>query len=420
MASNTKQVIIGNSGAGLSALKAIREIDPRCPITVITEQGERAYSPVLTTYYIAGRVPKTKLYITDRAFYRDLGVKLIIRKRAVGVDAASQKVTLDDGSTIEYDNLLIATGASAKRPSIPGGDLPMVRTLRSLEDAEAIRKLARKGARDVVVLGAGLVSLQTADALYCDGMNLTFLVASHQVLSQNVDRSCAEIIAKRLEERKAAILFGTDAQGIEKHKGGMVVITTTGEKLPADIVIVGKGVDPNTQLAQGSSLSFNRGILVDGYMRTNVPNIYAAGDAAEAPSLLSEAREVVATWYNARHQGRIAGMNMAGRQEPFSGGLNRNITSVFGATVASVGDVRGAEPGLEEVVIHQPAEGVYRKLLLRDNILQGAVLMGYIKDAGAALSLIQKQVRIPLRGHLPEKYFMNLRGLYLTSVNPIR
>ncbi len=419
MTGKTRQVIIGNSGAGLSALKAIRQIDADCPITVITDQTERAYSPVLTTYYIAGKVPREKLFITDGAFYSDLGVDLVAGKRAEAVDTASQKVILEDGSKIDYDNLLIATGASAKKLTIPGGDLPQVRTLRTLEDAEAISDLAQKGVKDIVVLGAGLVSLQTADAVYAEGMNLTFLVGSNQVLSQNVDKSCAEIVKAQLESKKAVIHFGTDAEAIEENKGRAVVVSKTGEKYPADVVIVGKGVDPNVQPAQEGGIAVNRGILVDEYMRAGSPNVYAAGDVAEGPSFHTGQPEVMATWYNACNQGRIAGMNMAGKEEPFIGGLNRNITSVFDTTVASVGAVKGLEGGdAEEIVIDRAAEGIYRKLLLQDDVVQGAVLMGRINDAGMALNLIQKRVKISPRREMPDKSLMDLRQVYCAGVNP--
>jgi NAD(P)H-nitrite reductase large subunit len=374
----------------------------------------------LTTYYIAGKVPREKLYVTDKSFYRDRGVDLMTGKRAVGIDTEAQKVTIDDGSKVEYDNLLIATGASARKPSVPGAHLPLVRTLRTLDDAERIAELAGRGIKNVVILGAGLVSLQTAEAIYGEGMNLTFLVGSSQILSQNVDSECAEIIMRRLDARKIAINFGTDAEAIEENGSKAVVISRTGEKYDADMVIVGKGVEPNAQIARESGITVNRGVLVDEYMRTSASNVYAAGDVAEGPGLLSGERGIVATWYNACNQGRIAGMNMAGKREPFAGGLNRNITSIFGATVASVGAVKGLRNGEaeEEVVIDLPSEGIYRKLLLRNNEVQGAVLMGRTSDAGMAVSLVQKRVKLPPLNELPQKTFLNLRELYYTSINP--
>jgi NADPH-dependent 2,4-dienoyl-CoA reductase/sulfur reductase-like enzyme len=295
----------------------------------------------------------------------------------------------------------------------------MVHTLRTLEDAEAIRDRAGSGGvRDVVALGAGLVSLQTADAIHGEGMSITFLVGSGQVLSQNVDKECAGIIEKCLGDAKAVIHFGNDAQAIEQKKNKAVVISRSGERFPADMVIVGKGVEPNARLARDSGIAVNSGVLVDEYTRTNIPNVYAAGDVAEGPALLSGRPEVVATWYNACHQGRIAGMNMAGKNETFAGGLNRNITTLFGTTVASVGAVKGLkEGGAEEVIIDRPADGVYRKLLLRDDVIEGAVLMGRISDSGMAESLIQNRVKIPPRPEIPQRHFMNLRGIYYSSVN---
>lgn len=397
-----KQVIIGNSAAGLSAISAIRSIDSSCPITVISAENCMAYSPVLLTYYIAQKIGRDDLFITDDRFYREHNVKTIFGNRAVGIDPAQQMVYLEDDTKLEYDNLLIATGASARYPTEESSKIPGILTVRTIEDAERIIRRG-KDAQEIVVLGAGLISMQAANALALlkKGIKFTFVVGSRHILSQNIDDDCAAILQKRLESQGVSFLFGRSAESFKK-KNQVWIVTDKGEDLSADLVVVGKGVIPNVDWIKDIGIKVDRGVIVDEYMRTNIENIFAAGDAAEAVHLISGKRQVVATWPNACIQGRVSGLNMAGYPEKFDGGLNYNVTNIFGLTVATIGLCRATDGNFEEIKYADEAREIYRRFLLSDNRIAGAILLNTVTDAGIIRNLIENKTDItPWKDRLP-------------------
>ena len=397
-----RQVIIGNSAASLSAISAIRSSGSSCPITVVSAENCRAYSPVLITYYISQKIGRDDLFITDDRFYRERNVKTIFGNRAVGIDPSKQTVYLEDDTKLEYDNLLIATGASAKYPTADGANLPGILTLRTIEDAEKIIRFS-KGAQEIAILGAGQISLQVANALsiFKKGIKLTFMVGSSHLLFQNIDVDCAAIIQRRLESQGMSFLFGRNARGFKEKGNKTWIVTDKGEDLAADLVVVGKGVTPNVDLLKGTGVNVNEGVIVDEHMRTNIENIFAAGDVSEARHLISGKRQIIATWSNACIQGRIAGLNMAGYPEKFNGGLNENITSIFGLTLATIGLSKSAGGNFEELKYADDKREVYRKFLLADNRIIGAILLNKIGDAGIIRSLIVNRTDItPWKGRM--------------------
>lgn len=390
-----KQVIIGNSAAGLSAISAIRSIDGSCPITVISAENCMAYSPVLLTYYIAQKIGRDDLFIADDRFYREHNVKTIFGDRAVGIDPAQQTVYLEDDTKLEYDNLLIATGASAKYPTKESSKIPRILTVRTIEDAERIIRLS-KDAQEIVVLGAGLISMQVANALALakKGIKLTFVVGSRYILSQNIDDGCAAILQKRLESQGVSFLFGRNAESFKEKNNKVWIVTDRGEDLFADLVVVGKGVTPNIDWIKETGVKVGRGVIVDEYMLTNIENVFAAGDVAEAMHLISGKRQVIATWPNACIQGRVSGLNMAGYPEKFDGGLNSNVTNIFGLTLATVGLCRATDGNFEEIKYADEEREIYRRFLLSDNRIAGAVLLSRVADAGIIRNLIENKTDV--------------------------
>lgn len=413
-----KQVIIGNSAAGLSAISAIRHIDSSCPITVISAENCMAYSPVLLTYYIAQKIGRDNLFIADDRFYRERNVKTIFGKRAVGIDPAQQTVYLEDDTRLGYDNLLIATGASAKYPTEESSKIPGVLTIRTIEDAERIIRLG-KDAQEIVVLGAGLIGMQVANALALSkkGVKLTFVVESRRILSQNIDNGCAAILQKRLESQGISFLFGRNAESFKEKNNKVWVATDKGDNLVADLVVVGKGVTPNVDWIKEMGVKVGRGVIVDEYMRTNIENIFAAGDAAEVRHSISGARQVVATWPSACIQGRVSGLNMAGYPERFDGGLNYNVTNIFGLTVATIGLCKATDGNFEEIKYADEGRDIYRRFLLSDNRIVGAVLLSKITDAGIIRNLIENKTDItPWKDRLP-KSLLNVGPELFTMIS---
>ncbi len=389
-----RHLIIGNSAAALSAVKAIREVDSTSRITLVSAENHYAYSPVLLTYYVSQKIKRSALFLTDQRCYQQYGVELILGNPATGVDPQNQQVHLASDDILEYDNLLIATGSSPKRLGIKGEDLAGVFTLKTIDDADQLVKFAG-GMKDIVIIGGGLIGLQAANALYTAGRNIKIIIGSKQPLSQNVDPSCAENVCQGIRECGMSVIFETHAVSIGKAKDKLSVVLSSDKNLEADAVIVGKGVRPNIQLVQESEIAVNQGIMVDETMRTNVPNVFAAGDVAEGLNLITGQRQVIATWPNACSLGQTAGLNMAGGQDK-NYGLNSNICGFLGNTVASVGITKPENDDFEERVTRDPAKGLYRKLVWNNkDELVGAVLMGKTADIGVISNLIRNRVKIP-------------------------
>ncbi|MGD9280800.1 MAG: FAD-dependent oxidoreductase [Desulfobacterales bacterium] len=389
-----RHLIIGNSAAALNAVKAIRENDSTSKITLVSAEKHYAYSPVLLTYYVSQKIKRSALFLADQNFYRQYGVELILGNPAVRVSPRNRKVTLANKDILNYDNLLIATGSSPKPLGIPGEDLPGVFTLKTIDDADKLVKFGDQ-MKDVVIIGGGLIGLQAANALFSPGRNVKIIIGSKQPLSQNVDPSCAENVCQGIRECGMTVIFETQAVSIEKTKNKLSVALSSNQLLEADAVIIGKGVNPNIRLVEESEIEINQGILVDETMRTNVPNVFAAGDVAEGLNLITGQRQVIATWPNACSQGQTAGINMTGGMDR-NQGLNNNICGFLGSSVASVGITKPDNNDYEEVVSEDPAKGRYRKLVWnKKDELVGAVLMGKVADIGIISNLIRNRVRIP-------------------------
>ncbi|NIO04739.1 MAG: FAD-dependent oxidoreductase [Proteobacteria bacterium] len=396
MSSLKTHAIIGNSAAGLSAVKAIRKTGDPGRIVLISAENCNAYSPVLTTYYIGGEIHRSHLFLVDDSFYRDFDVHRVFGRRAVEIDPISRVVYLDQGSKAGYDNLLIATGASARSLDTVDADAsPYVSTLRTIEDADRIKE-ACENAKEIVVTGAGLVSLQFIKAIVGRGIKITVLVGSEQVLSQQMDPESAAIIQDKLEGKGVSILFGRSVERVIRRGDRAHVITNFGEGLSADLVVVGKGVQPNTQLVKGTEIKVNNGIIVDDRMRTNMEGIFAAGDVAEGRNAITGQMEVIATWLNACAQGEIAGLNMAGYPSERQGQFRENITTILGVALASIGVSRPEEGEFREIRYKDPKRGVFRKLSFEGSKVVGALLLGSIEDAGVIRHCIASGMDVSL------------------------
>jgi nitrite reductase (NADH) large subunit len=389
-----KHTIIGNSATGLSAIKAIRQSGDSRPIVLISAEKCNAYSPVLTTYYIGDQVKKSQLFFAGDRFYKKHRVQTIFGRRVEAVDPAGRQIHLDDRSRLDYDDLLIASGASARDLDHVDPDaLKYVSTLRTIADAEKI-KAASETAENVVAVGAGLVSLQTIRAILKKKPKVTLIVGSGQVLSQQMDRESAFIIQEKLAAQGVEILFGREASHVYRRGNQARVVTSYGETLPADLVIVGKGVQPNIELVKHTSIQTNYGILVDGRMRTNLENIYAAGDVAEGENEITGKMEVIATWFNACAQGQIAGLNMAGRPARRRGQFRENVTTLLGVVVASLGESNPAFGRYEELRHADFKHNELRKMYLDGSRVVGALLVGQAHDAGVIRHCIANRIDI--------------------------
>jgi NAD(P)H-nitrite reductase large subunit len=338
---------------------------------------------MLTPFFLQEKISFEDMFLCDAEFYRKSEVHLILGKEAVGVEPSSREVILEGGNSVPYDTLLIATGSSPILPDIEGIRLPHVIGLRTLDDAGKIKGESEK-AKDIVFLGGGLVSLHVLNALYRPDLRFTLVVASPHVLSLMVDEEGARVIEERLDAFGVRILKRCEAQRITRES----VVLNDGAELCADLVIVGKGVKPNIGFLKGTEIQVNTGIVVDAFMRTSVEDIYAAGDVTEAKDPISNQWQLNPTWPNAIEQGKAAGLNMIGGKSRLTRHIRMNVSSLFGLTFASFGYVPGEGERVDVVRRDGPN---YRKLIFRDHLFIGGILIGELDDAGILVNLVERR-----------------------------
>jgi len=388
-------VIIGNSGAAINAVKGIRQVNARCLITLLSLESHNAYSPVLTPYLIAGKITRNQMALVDEAFYHYHRVERRYKKRAISLSATDQKVFLEDGTALRYDKVLIATGAF---PNPLDCDLPRalpVFTLRTMEDAEKIQSRISNW-RKAIFAGAGLISIQIANALRKYLERMIFIVGSDQILSQNLDKRASSLIQRRIEAEGGTFLMNRKIIGVEESQEGVLVHTDRGEAITGNALVVGKGVRPNIpKFFPEGIVEVSRGIRVDGRMRTSAESIFAAGDVCEAKDLISGRHRVISNWPNACFQGLVAGQNMGGGEALFEGSLAMNVTSVFGLSFASIGEVRD-DPGEERETSFylDESRGIYKKWVFQDDRIIGAILLGDIGENAFIAEIIRRQLSI--------------------------
>ena len=388
---NVRQLIIGNSTAALSALEAIRRIDRDCSVTIISDKDPLAYSRVLLPYYISGRIKEEQLFIRREGDYVNLSAKRLMGRKVVEVKPEVNRISLEDGSEVEYDNLLIATGASASPLRIEGIDCNGICSLRTLEDSRQILTYLEK-ARDILLIGAGLVSFHLVNALFDKKRRFILVESTDQVLPQMLDPEGASIVESEMEKSGIEILKGQTVQEITQKAGlRKDILLSSGERIEADLVIVAVGITPNVAFLGNSGISIGRGILVSKSMRTNWDNIFAAGDVAEGDDFLTSEKVLRANWINAVEQGRIAGYNMTGMNREYPGSIGMNVTEVLGMAIASIGMISPYDSDCEFLTYRHPSGMIYRKLVLQRGKIVGAILLGKADDAGIISSLVRRK-----------------------------
>ena len=392
--SRKQHVVIGNSAAALNTIKSIRQFDRCGSIVLISGERCNAYSPVLLTYYLKGTISRESLFIVDESFYLANGVKRVLGNKVMAVDPSRQRILLADADEMKYDKLLIATGASPIFPGIPSEGLKYVMSLRTIDDAERILRCAKE-AKEVIVIGGGLVALQLLDALFRRDIKYTVLISSKHLLSQSIGADCARIVQTELESYGIRFVFDTNVKQIKREGQKTIVVTDSNEELTAHMVIAGKGVRPNTELVANTGINTNVGILVDRMMRTSVSNVFAAGDVSEGQNFLTGREEIFPNWASACRQGKIAGANMAGCGKEYAGGFKSFITTVFGLTIASIG-LSATSDGMDvtEYRFYDPRRKTCTEIRFADNKLVGATLLGKTASAGMLMNFIRNRKEI--------------------------
>jgi len=288
-----RYVIIGGSAAGISAVEAIRSVDCSSEIELFSYEHTPLYSRVLLSYYIAEMLSKEELHFRPLDFFMDNNVTAHLGQKVQTVSPETKSIRTEDGRDLPYDKLLIATGSSAKLLNIPGVDKKGVFAMRNLEHAQGIIRHLGK-TTPVCILGGGLIGMRVGYALSTRGYKVKLIIKSNRVLSQMLDEEASRIVQSRMQEHGIDTQTGRDANEIVGKESVEGIVLDNGERIDCQLVVIGKGVDPNVQIVSSSQIKVNDGIITDEYMRTNLPDIYAAGDVAETYDICWEKK-----WVNA-------------------------------------------------------------------------------------------------------------------------
>jgi len=400
-------VIIGNSAAGIAAVEAIRKRDKESKVIIISDEDYPAYCRCLISYYLAGEVKEDKILYRPENFYRENNLELLLNKKVERVDPKKNRVILEDKNQFNFDSLLIATGASPKFPTTPGIKKRGVFGFRTIKDAKDISGLLPV-AKTACVLGGGLIGLKAAYALKKRNLEVKVIIKSKQVLSQMLDFEAAQFVQRRLEENGMEIILGQDVTEVIGNGDIKAVKLDSGKAIGCSLIIVGKGVSANIDLVKDTEIKVNEGIIANNLLQTNISNIYTAGDVCESFDVTLGHLSVNALWPVAVEQGKIAGANMAQDNIHYEGSLGMNSIEFFGLPIISLGiyKVKEADSSVEEFKIRDDKNNLYKKIILKDNIIQGAILIGEIKNSGIFLRLMREKIDVStLKDRLLEENF---------------
>jgi nitrite reductase (NADH) large subunit len=375
-------VVIGN---GMAAARFVEELDLRArgryAIAVIGAEPALAYNRVLLSSVLAGETAADEIELKPAPWWRTRGVTLVYGKAAARIDLRSRAVMLEDGRFIPFSKLLLATGSRAVRLPLPGMDLPGVLTFRDLGDVAAMTRLAARG-QHAVVIGGGLLGLEAAYGLARHGARVTVLHLMDRLMERQLDPRAAALLKQAVEAKGIEVILNAETTALEGEAHVRSVLLKDGRRLDADLVIAALGVRANAELASGAGIEVGRGIVVDDGLETSASGVFEIGECAEhrgvGYGLVEPAYE----------QARVLAVRLTGGGALYSGSVLATNLKVSGVSVFSAGEFLGGG-GADEIVLSDPGIALYKKLVIRDGRLTGAVLFGDTSDALWYLELIR-------------------------------
>jgi nitrite reductase (NADH) large subunit len=394
----TTYLIIGNGVAGNAAAEHIRQHDPAGKIVIFSRESHPFYYVPALPEYLAGEKPADHLIIHHLGWYDQHRIDLHLNTSISKIDPNRKLVETDTGERFPFDKLLLATGGQAFVPPIKGAEAPGVFTLKTLADADRLKHRAAT-ANTAVLIGGGLLGLEAGNGLRKLGLAVIVVEFFPRLLPRQIDVPGAAILQRQMEDMGFTFHLGATTEEIVAGLDGLQVCLKTGEEIRGDLVLISAGVRPDLTLPRALGLDLDKGVKVDDTMKTSRDNIYAAGD------LIEHRGRVYGIWPAAMEQGKVAGAAMAGQDVTYQGTLPSNILKVVGIDLVAAGDI-DAEGKLEAIVHQDEAKKTYRKLVIRDNVLVGAILLGDIRGS-AEIQLAIKNQRIisALKGELAQELF---------------
>jgi nitrite reductase [NAD(P)H] large subunit len=377
-------VVVGN---GMAAARLVDELAKaalgRYAIAVIGDEPRLAYNRVLLSSVLAGETASHDIELRPASWWRDRGVTLKYGCVATEIDVGRREIKIANEESIGFSRLVLATGSTPLRLNVPGADLAGVHTFRDSRDVDLLLTLAAQRKR-VVVVGGGLLGLEAAYGLAKAGASVTLLHLMDRLMERQLDAPAAELLKSLVERKGIRILLNANTARLHGKTRVEGIELTDGRRIDADAVIFAAGIRPNTALAKAAGIPVGRGIVVDDCLQTGAPDIFALGECAEHRGICYGLVEP------AYEQARVLAQHFAGHAAAYNGSVVATNLKVSGVSVFSAGDFIGAE-GSEAIVLNDVRHGTYKKLVIADGRLIGAVLVGDVGDALWYLELIRSR-----------------------------
>lgn len=384
-------VIIGAGIAGVSAAEAVREYAPNAEITLLSKEKEVPYMRLNLTRLLAGEFPEKNLPLHSESWYEDHKIDLRSGAVAERINLTEKRVLLEDGEVLPFDRLIVATGSHPWIPPVPGTTLNQVYTVRSVKDVREILAAVKPGTK-VVCIGGGILGMETAGALAKQHANVTVLEAFDYLMPMQLNPEGSRVLAAHLNTLKIDVITNAIADCIIGDGAVTGVHLKRGQLVPAEVVVIAAGDRANSELLEQAGLTVKKGVLVDNFLRTTHPDVYAVGDVAEHDGVRYGA------WSPAMYMGKIAGMNAAGIPTEFGGIPRSHLLKVLGKPMLSIGVVKPPDGSYRMIEDH--ADGGYRMFMFRDGRLLGCLLIGKLK--------LMKPVRKAVQARWDMKDFLTL------------
>jgi nitrite reductase (NADH) large subunit len=381
-------VVVGNGMAGMACVDEILKRKPNLRITVLSEEPYYNYNRILLSAVLAGEKSVEEIYINTKEWYDKNNIFLCRGVKAIEIDAKNKTVTTQDGSSISYDLLLLATGSNPFIPPIEGTNKEGVYTFRNMADVETLLERC-KTAKQALVIGGGLLGLEAARGILNQGVKVTVVHLTDRLMEMQLDEVGGEFLKREIEKLGITVLLNSSTSKIMGNGHVEAVMFKEGAIVPADLVVIACGIRPNVELAKKAGLQVNRGIVVNDYMETSDPNIFAVGECVEHQG---KVYGLVAPLYD---QGKVLARTITGDKGPkYEGSVLATKLKVMGIELFSAGNFKATEPEMEVISYQDHAFGIYKKVVVHQDRVVGTILIGDASDANRFLEMIRKNERI--------------------------
>jgi len=381
-------VIVGNGVAGVTVARIIKEKNPEIRVSIYTDESHHYYPRPRLYEVLSGEAKPREVYMFSEEWYEKKGINVQLNKKALSIDTDRKELLLEDGSRVNYDKLLLANGGHSFVPPIKGVEKTGVFALRTIRDALSIKEFTKKTEK-VIVIGGGLLGLEFASSLKKLGQQVTVVEMFPRLLPRQLDSDGATILKNRIASRSIYIVLGDKTVEILGRETVSGILLDSGEELSGDLVLISAGMRSNTGLALEAGIKVNRGVVVDGHLRTSAEDVYAVGDVAEFE------RIVYGIIPAALEQASIAAANILGeKHNVYTGTVSSNTLKIVDIELTSMGLVNPEEPKYEEIKKTDKKKGVYKKLVLDKGKIVGAILLGDKKGVTSIKKLMTHETDI--------------------------